>query len=79
MKKKHDSSGTDKSGIYMGGTNRKNKGPHYRTPDLYEHEPMKLDMIKKRKPCFGKPKFKGKKTSMTCYACGKSGHIARNC
>ena len=79
MKKKHNSSGTGRSGIYMRGTNRKNKGPHYRMPDSYRHKPMKLNMIKKRKPYFGKLKFKGKKTSMTYYACDKPGHIARNC
>ena len=79
MKKKHDDSGTDRSGIYTGETNKKSKGPYYRTSNSYEHEPMKLNTIKRRKSCFEKSKFKGKKTSMTCYACGKSSHIARNC
>ena len=63
----------------MRETNKKNKGSYYRTPDSYEHKPMKLDIIKKKKLQFKKLKLKGKKTSMTCYACDKLSHIARNC
>ena len=79
MKKKHDDSNTDRSEIYTERINKKNKESYYKTPDLYEHKPMKLNMIKKKKSWFEKSKFKEKQKSMTCYACDKSDYIARNC
>ena len=79
MEKKDYDSSTDRSEIYTGGINKKNKESYYRMSDLYEHEPMKLDTIKRKKSQFEKLKFKKKKISMTCYACDKLSHIARNC
>ena len=79
MEKKYDSTHIERSGIYTGEINQKYKEPYYQTSDSYEHQSIKLDTIKKRKSQFEKLKFKGKKISMTCYACSKSNYIARNC
>ena len=79
MKKKHDDFSTDRSEIYMRETNKKNKKSYYRTPDLYRHKPIKLNIIEKKKLWFEKSKFKKKKISITYYACDKLDYIARNC
>lgn len=53
-----------------------------RNPGVYAtngYEPMHLDNLNKGP---GKPKFqhgKGSKKKITCYACGKEGHIKRDC
>ena len=49
MKKKHDDTYISRAGIYTGKINQKNKKPYYKTPDSYEHKPMKLDVIEKVK------------------------------
>ena len=46
--------------------------------DPYGLMPMELDSFQKKREFKGKKQQKGKK-AVTCYGCGKPGHIARNC
>ena len=78
MEKRHDT-GQGRAGFY-----HRPQKPSFNnrvTNDPYGHTPMELDAIHhkgktyaRKDKAFGKPK-----KALTCYACGKPGHMARNC
>ena len=57
---------------------------HYKPPnkapphDLYSYAPMELDAVH-HKGKFTKGKNNKKRKALKCYACGKLGHIVRDC
>ncbi|KAG9715803.1 hypothetical protein KCU75_g23677, partial [Aureobasidium melanogenum] len=52
-----------------------NRNNQYQDP--YGPQPMELDVTEGRRSQ-GRKQYKGK-SSMTCYGCGKQGHMARDC
>ncbi|CAD0043000.1 unnamed protein product [Aureobasidium pullulans] len=81
MEKRHDVAPRGKSGYVPYRSNNKgrnnfgNRNNQYQDP--YGPMPMELDVTEGRRSN-GRKQFKGK-SSMTCYGCGKKGHMARDC
>lgn len=85
LEKRYDSKSTGKAGYLPSKDNRprnSNFNSYSNRPqrDDYGPRPMELDVTQQGRRFTGKGKGKPKNSrSMTCYACGKEGHIARNC
>ncbi|CAD0040808.1 unnamed protein product [Aureobasidium pullulans] len=62
---------------YRNSKGRNNFGNRNQYQDPYGPQPMELDVTEGRRSN-GRKQFKGK-SSMTCYGCGKKGHMARDC
>jgi hypothetical protein len=81
MERRHDVAPRGKSGYvpYRSNNNFKGKKFHRNNnyQDPYGLQPMELDVTEGRRSQ-GKKRYKGK-SSMTCYGCGKQGHMARDC
>ncbi|THY39196.1 hypothetical protein D6C98_10097 [Aureobasidium pullulans] len=79
MEKRHDVAPRGRAGYVpyraSNNFNKGNKRNQYQDP--YGPMPMELDVTEGRRSN-GKKQFKGKST-MTCYGCGKKGHMARDC
>ena len=78
MEKKYDGSQRGFSSFEPRGFSHRGRNGR-RQRDPYGPMPMELDAFEKKGQSKGKKQqFRGKK-ALTCYGCGKPGHIARNC
>lgn len=82
MEKKYDNNGGRK--IDVGRPNVqanmgkfRGKPRRHRDQPYYGPQPMELDNIQGKKP--GRKNAPGAKKDITCYACNKQGHMARDC
>jgi len=80
MERKYDNSRGRKIEVgrpnYQANVGRHRRGGGRREQPYYGPQPMELDNVQRKKG--KKPGPKDKKT-MTCYACGKPGHMAKDC
>lgn len=81
MEKRHDggTSGMGRSTFFSKSKNYRHDKRDQRDP--YGHTPMELDFTERKpkgKHFKGKRQHGGKK-AITCYSCGKPGHMARDC
>ncbi|KAG9703200.1 hypothetical protein KCU59_g23009, partial [Aureobasidium melanogenum] len=81
MERRHDVAPRGKSGYVPYRSNNNFKGKKFNRnnnqyQDPYGLQPMELDVTEGRRSQ-GRKQYKGK-SSMTCYGCGKQGHMARD-
>ena len=78
MERRHDINPRGRSGFIPYNGNKKFNNNRNRTNNnYYGPMPMELDVTEPSRQSKGK--FNRSLTKMTCYACGKQGHIARDC
>ncbi|KAH0182341.1 hypothetical protein KCV03_g10361, partial [Aureobasidium melanogenum] len=82
MERRHDVAPRGKSGCVPYRSNNNFKGKKFNRnnnqySDPYGLQPMELDVTEGRRSQ-GRKQYK-EKSSMTCYGCGKQGHMARDC